>query len=140
TFGLPFLALDISFHNWQVSLATAISGLAFTIPVVTTLFFNGFILGIVEDIVQNTTMFLAAILPHGIIELPAFVIAGSTGLNLGFELFKALKKGNISSNGAFQENLKRTIYIIISLIPLFLIAGIIEAFITPLIMRIYGWT
>ncbi|MEM3712552.1 MAG: stage II sporulation protein M [Thermoproteota archaeon] len=137
--GLPFLALDISFHNWQVSLATAFSGLVFIVPVLTTLLFNGFILGVVEDIVQNPTMFLAAILPHGIIELPAFIIAGSIGLNLGIDFLKALKKRNVSSNEVFQESLKKAIYIIISLIPLFLIAGIIETFITPLIMRIYGW-
>ncbi|MEM2584857.1 MAG: stage II sporulation protein M, partial [Thermoproteota archaeon] len=138
--GLPFLALDISFHNWQVSLATAFSGLVFIVPVLTTLFFNGFILGVVEDIVQNPTMFLAAILPHGIIELPAFIISGSIGLNIGFIFLNALKKRNVSSNEVFHENLKKAIYIIISLIPLFLVAGIIETFITPLIMRIYGWS
>ncbi|MBO3800527.1 MAG: stage II sporulation protein M [Candidatus Brockarchaeota archaeon] len=138
--GLPFLALDISFHNWQVSLATAFSGLVFIVPVLVTLFFNGFILGVVEDIVQNPTMFLAAILPHGIIELPAFIISGSIGLNLGLIFLNALKKKNVSSNEVFYENLKKAIYIIISLIPLFLIAGIIETFVTPLIMRIYGWS
>lgn len=138
--GLPFLALDISFHNWQVSLATAISGIIFIIPVLTTLFFNGFILGVAEDIVQNIRMFLAAVLPHGIIELPAFVIAGSIGLNLGFEFLKSLKNRNVISNEVFHECLKETIYMVISLIPLFIIAGIIEAFITPLIMRMYGWT
>lgn len=138
--SLPFLALDISFHNWQVSLAIAVSGLVFIVPVLTILFFNGFIIGIVEDIVQNPTMFLAAILPHGIIELPTFIIAGSIGLNLGIDFLKALKKGNVSSNEAFHENLKRALYIVISLIPLFFVAGIIEVFITPLIMRIYGWS
>ncbi|MEM1557768.1 MAG: stage II sporulation protein M [Thermoproteota archaeon] len=137
--GLPFLALDISFHNWQVSLATAFSGLVFIVPVLTTLFFNGFILGVIEDIVQNQTMFLAAILPHGIIELPAFIISGSIGLNLGLIFLNALKKRNVSSNEVFHENLKKSIHIIISLIPLFIVAGIIETFITPLIMRIYGW-
>ncbi|MEM1554232.1 MAG: stage II sporulation protein M [Thermoproteota archaeon] len=137
--GLPFLALDISFHNWQVSLATAFSGLAFMVPVLITLFFNGFILGVVEDIVQNPTMFLAAILPHGIIELPAFIIAGSIGLNLGFVFLNSLKKRSISSNELLHKSLKKAIYIIISLIPLFITAGIIETFVTPLIMRIYGW-
>jgi len=130
-FGLPFLALDISFHNWQVSLATAVSGIVFMIPVFLTLFFNGFILGVAEDIVNNTTMFLSAVLPHGIIEIPAFIMAGSIGLNLGFEFIKALKKGNVSSNEFFQDCLMRTLYMVISLIPLFLIAGIIETFITP---------
>lgn len=139
TYGLPFLALDLSFHNWQVSLATALSGIVFVIPVPVTLVFNGFILGVVEDLVQNLTLFLAAILPHGIIELPAFIIAGSAGLNLGFEFIKALIRGNPGSDAELHKALRRTIYIILGLVPLFVIAGIIEAFITPLIMHLYGW-
>ncbi|MEM3130234.1 MAG: stage II sporulation protein M [Nitrososphaerota archaeon] len=139
TYGLPFLALNISFHNWQVSLATALSGIIFIIPVLTTLFFNGFILGVSIDIIQNLTLFMAAILPHGIIELPAFIISGSVGLRLGSAFLKALKQGNLSSNIEFHQILKRTIYIMLGLIPLFIIAGIIETFITPYIMRMYGW-
>ena len=139
TYGLPFLALDISFHNWQVSLATALSGLIFIIPVLITLVFNGFILGVSIDIIQNLTLFMAAILPHGIIELPAFIISGSVGLKLGFDFLKALKQGNLSSNMEFHQALKRAIYIMLGLIPLFIIAGIIETFITPYIMCIYGW-
>ncbi len=139
SYGLPFLALDISFHNWQVSLATALSGIIFIAPVLATLVFNGFILGIVEDIVQNLTMFLAAILPHGIIELPAFIIAGSAGLKLGLEFFKALRRGGLNSNPEFYKTLRETIYIILGLVPLFVIAGILETFITPYIMRLYGW-
>lgn len=139
TYGLPFLALDLSFHNWQVSLATALSGIVFVIPVPVTLAFNGFLLGVVEDLVQNLTLFLAAILPHGIIELPAFIIAGSAGLNLGFELIKALKRGSPGSDIELHKALRRTIYIILGLVPLFIVAGIIEAFITPLIMHLYGW-
>ncbi|MGC8831756.1 MAG: stage II sporulation protein M [Thermoproteota archaeon] len=139
TYGIPFLALDLSFHNWQVSLATALSGIVFVIPVPATLVFNGFILGVVEDLVQNLTLFLAAILPHGIIELPAFIIAGSAGLNLGFEFIKALMRGSPGSDPALHKALRRTIYIILGLVPLFIVAGIIEAFITPLIMHLYGW-
>ncbi|MCX8183394.1 MAG: stage II sporulation protein M [Crenarchaeota archaeon] len=138
-YGLPFLALDISFHNWQVSLATALSGIIFIVPVLATLVFNGFILGVVEDIVQSLAMFLAAILPHGVIELPAFLIAGSAGLSLGIEFFKALKKRSVSSDAEFHSVLKRTVYIVLGLIPVFIVAGVIETFVTPFIMRLYGW-
>lgn len=139
TYGMPFLALDISFHNWQVSMATALSGIVFTFPVFTILLFNGFYIGVIGDVVQNLTMFLAAILPHGIIELPAFIIAGSAGLKLGFGFFKALRRGGLNSNPEFYKVLKKTIYITLGLVPLFIIAGIIEVFITPYVMRFYGW-
>ena len=138
-YSLPFLAVDISFHNWQVSLATAVSGIMFIAPVFVTLVFNGFILGVVQDIVQNLTMFLAAILPHGVVELPAFLIAGSAGLRLGMEFLKALKTGSLCSDPGFQNALRRTIYIILGLVPFFIVAGVIEAFVTPFIMRLSGW-
>ncbi|MGB9717991.1 MAG: stage II sporulation protein M [Thermoproteota archaeon] len=138
-FSLPFLALDISFHNWQVSLATALSGIIFTAPVLATLVFNGFILGVVEDIVQNLVMFLAAVFPHGVIELPAFLIAGSAGLSLGVEFLKALKRRSVSSDPGFHRALRRTVYIVLGLVPIFIVAGLIETFVTPFIMRLYGW-
>lgn len=72
---------------------------------------------------KNITMFLAAIFPHGIMEFPSFIIASSAGLKLEL-IFKTLRQ---------------TIYITFGLLPLFIIAVIIEAFIAPLIMSVYGW-
>lgn len=138
-YGLPFLAIDISFHNWQVSLATALSGIIFVAPVLATLVFNGLILGVVEDIVQNLVLFLAAIIPHGVIEIPAFLIAGSAGLSLGVEFLKALKKRSVSSDTGFHMALRRTVYIVFGLVPVFIVAGVIETFVTPFIMQLYGW-
>jgi stage II sporulation protein M len=138
-YGLPFLALDISFHNWQVSLATTLSGIIFVAPVLVTLVFNGFVLGVVEDVVQNLTLFLAAILPHGVVELPAFIIAGSAGLSLGFEFLKALKRGISNSETELGRAFGRAVHIALGLVPLFIVAGIIETFVTPQIMYMYGW-
>jgi stage II sporulation protein M len=138
-YGLPFLALDISFHNWQVSLATTLSGIIFVAPVLVTLVFNGFVLGVVEDVVQNLTLFLAAILPHGVVELPAFIIAGSAGLSLGFEFLKALKRGISNSETELGRAFVRAVHIALGLVPLFIVAGIIETFVTPQIMYMYGW-
>ena len=60
---------DIFFHNWQVSLSTALSGIWLVVPSLITLSFNGVILGVVYYLTPNSTMFAAAIFPHGIIEL-----------------------------------------------------------------------
>lgn len=137
--ALPFLAVDISFHNWQVSLATALSGLALMAPTLVTMLFNGFILGVVGSLVPNTRMFLAAILPHGIVELPSFIIAGSVGLDLALHFTKALMRGGSSTDAEVHRAIRRAIYIILGLAPFFILAGVIEAFITPFIMRLYGW-
>ena len=132
----PFLGIDISFNNWQVSLATAFAGLGL-LPTVIGLVFNGFILGVVSQLTPNYTMFLAAIVPHGVLELPAFVLAGSLGLRLGVDVLKTIPTRGISNQ--LRKDIKQSLYVVIGLAPIFLIAGLIEAVLTPYIMSLYGW-
>jgi len=120
-------------------LATALSGLALMIPTLVTMLFNGFILGVVGSLVPSMKMFLAAILPHGIVELPSFILAGSVGSNLAFKFMKALMRGGSSTDAEVHRAVRQAIYIIVGLAPFFILAGIIEAFVTPFVMRFYGW-
>src|SRR6266699_482209 len=89
--ALPVLGIDIFLNNWLVSIATALSGLGFAAPSFITIMFNGFILGVLvaPQLSPSLTMFLAAILPHGIIEIPSFVLSGSVGIRLGYAAWKA---------------------------------------------------
>jgi len=141
---------DIFLHNWLVSLSTALSGMWFVAPSLVTLGFNGVILGVVYYLVPNPTMFAAAILPHGVIEIPAFVVAGSAGFKLGVAFLRTFTTKNpqpdgesLSSLNEANENFNRvareTIFVVVGLAILFLIAGLIEGNITPLIMRWAGW-
>lgn len=85
-------------------------------------------------------MVLAALLPHGIIELPSFVIAASAGIKLGHKFYIHLKSKDEASTLEFQHVTKQTVYIVIGLSILFLVAGIIEATITPEVMKLSGWS
>ena len=138
----PALGVDIFLNNWYVSIGTALAGLGFGAPSFVTILFNGFILGILDvpALSPSMTMFLAAILPHGIIEIPCFVLAGSAGLRLGYAAWLAwIRRGSESSEYA-TRSLRLAVYVVVGLAPLFLIAGLIEADITPIIMRMFGWT
>lgn len=139
--NVPFTTgLDIFLHNWQVSLATALSGMWLVAPSLLTLAFNGMILGVVYYLTPNFTMFAAAIFPHGSIEIPSFVLAGSAGMRLGVAFIRSLGKGIDSPEQARFERVGReTIYIVVGLAVLFFIAGLIEGNITPIIMRMFGW-
>lgn len=136
----PSLGVDISFHNWQVSLATALSGLAVTLPAAISLVSNGFLLGLLASLTPKLTMFFAAILPHGVIELPCFFVAGSSGMRLGVEAAKAWRRGSMWDDARLRVALGETVYIVIGLAPFFLVAGLIEAIVTPSIMTMFGWT
>lgn len=130
----------IFFHNWEASLATALSGVWFPgIPFV-TLMLNGVMVGVVSDLVPNSTMLAAALLPHGIIELPSFVLAGSAGIKLGVAFLRSSRNSDPESTNSFHTVTRQTLYLVIGLALLFFIAGFIEGNITPMIMRMAGWS
>lgn len=73
-------------NNIQVGLYTFGSGILFGIGTLVFLFGNGITLGLVVcDYMQDgqTTFMLAWLLPHGVFEIPAILIAGQAGLLLG---------------------------------------------------------
>ena len=76
-------------HNTQVSIACMASGLTFGIGTLMLLFFNGVILGAVifDYVAAGQTLFLAGwLLPHGVVEIPAILLAGQGGLILATAL------------------------------------------------------
>jgi stage II sporulation protein M len=141
TGSLPLtVGVYIFFHNWQASLATALSGVWFPAIPFVGLLLNGILVGVVSDLAPNTTMLAAALLPHGVIELPAFVLAGSAGIKLGVTFLRVLRSPTPEKIGEFHTVTRQTLYLVIGLALLFFIAGFIEGNITPAIMRMAGWT
>lgn len=132
-----FLGVDISFHNWRTAIGTSFSGIAFGIPPLSIVFVNGVVLGAFMATMGDPLTAMPVILPHGIIELSAFTIASASGLMMAFEFVKCLK------NIANLENLSKTAIIIakllVALLFLFIVAGLIEALITPMVAEFYGW-
>ncbi len=72
-------------HNVRVSIFLLALGMTFGVGTVILLFYNGAILGAVaaDYVLEGQSQFLLGwLLPHGAIEIPAFVIAGQAGLVL----------------------------------------------------------
>jgi len=94
-------------------------------------FVNG---GIVGWFVQKEgAIVLIAIIPHGVFEIPAFLISAAIGLRLGREVFRSRDERDLGGE------MKRGLWVFLTLIfPLLLIAAIIEsALITllPLVVK-----
>ena len=138
----PVLGLAIFLNNWFVSFATALSGLGFAAPSFLTILFTGFTLGVIvgPQLSPSLAMFSALILPHGIIEIPSFVLSGSVGIRLGYAAWKAKFRRGLENDAYLSRTLRLAVYVVVGLAPLFFIAGLIEADITPIIMRMFGWT
>lgn len=92
---------------------------------------NGIILGCIAGAAQhfgfadNLWGFVAA---HGIIELSVIFIAGGAGLQLGWSI---LRPGLLTRRTALVAATKRAATLIFGSIPLLIIAGTIEGFISP---------
>ena len=79
-------ASQLMTNNIGVSIKALALGMTFGIGTIILLFYNGVILGLVgiDYILAGQGVFLAGwLLPHGVIEIPAILIAGQGGLMIG---------------------------------------------------------
>ncbi|MEM2226670.1 MAG: stage II sporulation protein M [Candidatus Bathyarchaeia archaeon] len=126
------LMLFIFFNNSVKSFMVILLGPALGIVPLFFTVMNGGILGLAMGRVigsRGIAFALAAVLPHGILEVPAIIASSAIGFRLAWE---ALKK--IFSGGNVIRELKRGLrFFFLRIVPLLLIAAFIEAFITPAI-------
>jgi uncharacterized membrane protein SpoIIM required for sporulation len=76
---------ELMTHNIRVSLLTLAMGMTWGVGVVSLLFYNGVILGAVAcDYVRDgqATFLMGWLMPHGVIEIPAILVAGQAGFVL----------------------------------------------------------
>jgi len=136
----PILGIDLFLNNWLVSIATGMSGIAFGVPSFQTILLNGFMVGIIIPAFSDLTLLLASLVPHGVIEIPSFILSGSIGLKLGWAAINARVRPSPENQELLSKTLRQTVYIVVGLAPLFLVAGLIEGNVTLIIMRWFGWT
>jgi uncharacterized membrane protein SpoIIM required for sporulation len=116
-------------HNTRISVLVLTLGMTWGIGTVVLLFSNGVMLGAVAaDYVRaGEGLFLSGwLLPHGVIEIPAIVIAGQAGLLLAGALLD--RSGGLTL-GQRMASISSDVVTLIGGVALMLVwAGIIEAF------------
>lgn len=126
------LFVVIFLNNSLKSLLAILLGFFFGIFPIFFVSVNGYILGAVFSIKKDLGLIklLLAILPHGIIEIPAILIASSYGVHLGYRFALALFK-----NKEFKPYLFKALKVYFKVVlPMLLIAAFIETFITPALL------
>jgi uncharacterized membrane protein SpoIIM required for sporulation len=118
-------------HNTQVSVFTMALGMTWGVGTVVMLFYNGVIMGAISvDYIQagQTKFLLGWLLPHGVIEIPAILIAGQAGLLLAYAL---IGWGRRVPLAARLREVSRDLTTLIFGVALMLVwAGFIEAFLS----------
>lgn len=80
--------------------------------------------------------YLAGILPHGIFELPALVLSIACGLYLCRTITDYVRHNTKGAVRSAFANIARVI--VINVLPLLLLAAVVEANITPAIMKLFA--
>lgn len=122
----PFV--NIAANNWQVAAGQGFGGIAVGAPTIANLLFNGVLVGGLAGVFEPRA-FLALVAPHGIVEVPALAISGGVGLHLGAVGYQWVR-GRID-DAAVGRTLQRAAWVLVGLLPVFVLAAFVEAFLTP---------
>ena len=125
--------LNLAANNWLVAADLAYSGLAAGVPAVVSLGLNGLVIGAVAGVVDPLA-FVALVAPHGVIEIPAIVVGGAAGLHLGGVGIGALRGRH--GDGDVAAAIRRIYRVLLGLVPLFVVAAFVEAFLTPAVAAV----
>uniref|UniRef100_B8HW59 Stage II sporulation protein M n=1 Tax=Cyanothece sp. (strain PCC 7425 / ATCC 29141) TaxID=395961 RepID=B8HW59_CYAP4 len=127
----PLASSWIMTNNIAVSFATLAGGMMAGLGTLFILWNNGIHIGAIATLVGQHDLaypFWAFVLPHGALELPAIFLAGGAGLLLGQAL---LFPGRYRRMVALTQNGAQAIYLMFGVVPLLVIAGVIEGFFSP---------
>ena len=117
-------------HNAGVALLVIVSGLFFGIGPWLMILFNGVVVGVVAGFFIKTGVpvekIVLGLAPHGIVEIPAFVLAGTAGILW----YGCIRDAEEPASG-FKEGIKKALKLYAVVVGMLLIAAFIEAYVTP---------
>lgn len=127
----PFASSSIMINNIRVSFTAVAGGITAGLLTTYIMLLNGCLIGAIGALVTQNNLaypFWAFVFPHGSLELPAIFIAGGSGLLLGRALLFPGRMRRIDALKHYGQQAARLVY---GIIPLLVIAGIIEGFFSP---------
>ena len=122
----------ITFNNVRVSFLAFVLGLLASVGTGFMLFYNGVMVGAFQYFFYQKGLLLTSFLTiwtHGTLEISAIVLAGAAGLVMGNSL---LFPGTYPRGESFRRGARRGLKMVIGLVPIFITAGFLEAFVTRL--------
>ena len=123
-------ASQVFTNNARVALLAFSLGIAFCLASAFVLVVNGTNLGqfvaVFVDAGKGSELF-GLLVPHGVIELSAVVVAGAAGLRLGWTI---IDPGDRRRGPALAEEGRRAVALVMGTVAMLLVAGLIEGFVT----------
>lgn len=122
-------------NNLQACILLFLGGASFGILTIFIMSLNGIVIGAIMEIISkdHSPLFVAAaLIPHGIFEIPAFIIAGALGILLAQSL---IAEWYGSGDTAVAAHAYARLFLAMVL-PLVATAALVEAFITPVVIHL----
>jgi len=136
TVGDPVdMCVKLLANNLEACIMLFLGGASFGILTLFILGLNGLVIGSVTEIVSqghSAAFIAAALLPHGIFEIPAFIIAGA----LGFCMAQSLIAEWYGAGDTAEDAGKYARLFLLYVLPLISVAALVEAFITPAVIHL----
>jgi uncharacterized membrane protein SpoIIM required for sporulation len=126
----PLASSAIATNNLSVAFSAFALGLT-GVGTIWIMFFNGLMIGVIATATARAGMALSLwsfVAPHGVLEIPALLIAGAAGLELARGLFFP---GTLPRREALAASGKRAVRLLLGTVPLLIVAGTIEGFFSP---------
>ena len=127
----PIFASGIMTNNIQVSFLAFAGGMTAGVLTFYAMVFNGILVGGLLGLTSHHGIgfgLLTFTVAHGVVELSVIFMAGAAGLMIGWAI---LRPGPISRLDAIRLAAREGVKLIIICVPLLVITGLIEGFISP---------
>ena len=118
-------------NNARIGVLAFAAGIVFAVPTLAVLGYNALNVGVAAGAFHaagRAPLFWGLILPHGLLELTAIFVAAGTGIRLGWAL---VAPGDRPRTQALADESRRAIVVVVGLVVVFLVAALLEAFVTP---------
>ena len=136
TIGNPFdMCVKLFANNLEACIMLFLGGASFGILTMVILSLNGIVIGAITEIISHghpAIFIAAAILPHGIFEIPAFIIAAA----LGFLMAQSLIAEWYGAADTAADAGRLARLFLLYVLPLIAVAALVEAFITPGVIQL----
>lgn len=127
----PYASAFIMQNNIRVTFLAFGGGVLLGTMTTWSMVLNGLILGGLTGLTIHYGVggeLWSFVIGHGVIELSVIFIAGGTGLKLGWAI---LRPGLVTRRAALVQAAQQAVRLLVGCVPLLVIAGLIEGFISP---------
>jgi uncharacterized membrane protein SpoIIM required for sporulation len=127
----PPMAAGIMANNISVAFSAFALGITAGIGTCYVVIFNSMMLGGFAAHFSNHGLsydLWAFIAPHGVLEIFAILVSAAAGLRLGLSL---AVPGKLTRLASLRIGAREAVLLVVGTIPMFILAGIVEGFVTP---------